>query len=146
MGRSLVALFGIVSVALALLAQANEKPTDAFQKAMREAGAVLQTVRAASKEIEDSGAGSQDYTPFETASASMKKEFPATLAFWQARKADDAVKLAEQTMKAVADLEAAARERDYRLVLEASTALAATCTACHAAHRVRLADGTYEIK
>jgi ribosomal protein L32 len=31
-------------------------------------------------------------------------------------------------------------------VLEASTALNETCGACHTAHRVRLDDGTYEIK
>ena len=43
-------------------------------------------------------------------------------------------------------LEAGAKERDYRLVLEASTALNQTCVSCHTAHRVRTEDGTYEIK
>jgi len=45
-----------------------------------------------------------------------------------------------------AALEAGAKERDYRLVLEASTALNETCASCHMAHRVRTDDGAYEIK
>jgi cytochrome c556 len=146
MGNRLLALMAVMSVVIVLHVGADEKPTEAFQKAMRDTGAAFQTIRAASKEIEDSGAGGQDYAPFETATASLKTTFAATLAFWQAQKVDDAAKLAADGARAVADLEAAAKERDYRLVLEASTALGATCTACHTTHRVRLADGSYLIK
>src|SRR5579862_6158016 len=106
---------------LAFPVRANEKPSDAFQKAMRDTGAAMQAVRSASKEIEDSGAGAQDYTPFETATATMKTTFATTLDYWKAQKIDDAATLASQAAKAVAELEAAARERDYRLVLDAST-------------------------
>ena len=141
-----LALLGVLCVGLAWPARANEKPSEAFQKAMRDAGAALQTVRAASKEIEESGAGAQDYAPFEVATAAFKPALAATLAFWQEKKVEDAMKIAAQAVQAVADLEAAARERDYRMVLDASTALGAACTACHNAHRVRLPDGSYEIK
>jgi cytochrome c556 len=146
MSRALIAVVFSAFVVLALPARANEKPTDAYQKAMRENGAALQAMRAASKEIEESGAGSQDYQPFETATATMKGSFATTLAFWQAQKVDDAVKQSQIAIKAVAEIEAAAKDRDYRQLLESFTALGETCTACHMAHRVRLPDGAFEIK
>ena len=49
-------------------------------------------------------------------------------------------------MKHAGDLQTAARERDYRQVLDAMLELNQTCTSCHAAHRVRLQDGTLGIK
>jgi hypothetical protein len=133
-------------VMLALPVRADEKPTDAYQKAMRDNGDAMRDVRGAAKEIEDSGAGAQDYEPFVKATAAMKASFAATLAFWQARKADDAIKWAQDGAKQVADLEAAAKDRDYREVLDAFTALGQTCTACHMAHRTPLADGVFAIK
>jgi cytochrome c556 len=145
MRRIMTALAAAV-IMLALPVKADEKPPEAYQKAMRDNGRAMQEVRAAAKEIEDSGAGAQDYEPFEKATATMKTAFASTLAFWQARKVDDAVKLAQDGAKQVADLEAAAKERDYRMVLDALTSLGDTCTACHMAHRMRLADGSFEIK
>jgi hypothetical protein len=131
---------------LALTAKANEKAPDTYQKAMRDTAEAFQTVRAAAKEIEESDAGAQDYDPFVKATAAMKTSFATTLAFWQTQKADDAVTMSQEALKAVADLEAAAKERDYRLVRASFTKLGETCTGCHMAHRVRLSDGTYEIK
>ena len=49
MGRALMALAFSVFVVLALPVAANEKPTDAYQKAMRDNGAALQEIRAAAK-------------------------------------------------------------------------------------------------
>jgi hypothetical protein len=133
-------------VALTLSIRAEEKPTEAYQKAMQENQAALKVARAAAKEIEDSGAGAQDYMPFEEVTAKMKTSFAATVAYWQARKVDDALKLAQDAAKQVADLEAGAKERDYRLVLDALTSLNDTCTACHMAHRTRFPDGSFAIK
>ena len=113
---------------------------------MHEIGDAMQKVRAAGKEIEDSGAGAQDYMPFEAATAIMKPSFGTALAYWREKNVDDAVKLTQDASKLVGELEAAAKERDYRQVLDAMTALGETCTACHAAHRVRMADGTLGIK
>ena len=143
---SLVTCAGAVLAVVALAAQANEKPSEAFSKAMRENGEAVRQLRAASKEFEESGAGAQDFDPFEKAARAMKASFTATLAYWQAQKVDGAVTLTQQAMKQVAALEAGAKERDYRLVLEASTALNETCASCHMAHRVRADDGTYEIR
>jgi cytochrome c556 len=133
-------------VMLALPVKADEKPTDAYQKAMRDNGDAMRDVRAAAKEIEDSGAGAQDYEPFVKATAAMKTSFEATLAFWQARNVDDAIKWTQDGAKQVADLEAAAKDRDYRVVLDALTALGQTCTACHTAHRAPLGDGAFAVK
>jgi hypothetical protein len=146
MNSKLLALTVSAVVVFGLPITANEKPTEAYQTAMRDTGVAFQAVRAAAKEIEESGAGAQDYEPFEKATAVMKASFATTLAFWQTQKVDDAVKLAQQARTAVAELEAAAKDRDYREVLASFTALGATCTACHTAHRTRLPDGTYEIK
>ena len=146
MGRTLMALALSGFVVLALPVAANEKPTEAYQKAMKDNGAALQAIRAAAKELEDSGAGTQDYAPFVEAAATLKPAFATTLAYWQAQKADDAIAVAQQAIKAIADMESAANDRNYRVVLASFTALGETCTACHAAHRVRLPDGSFEIK
>jgi hypothetical protein len=139
-------LTAVAVVILVLPARADEKPTDAYQKAMRDNGEAIRVMRAAAKESEDSGAGAQDYMPFEAATATMKTSFATTLEFWQARRVDDAVKFAEDGKKQIADLEAAAKDRDYRMLLDAFTALDQTCAACHMAHRTRLADGSLGIK
>jgi hypothetical protein len=146
MRGSFVTVAGVALVVIGLAAQANEKPTESFSKAMRDNGDAVRALRAAAKEFEESGAGAQDFDPFEKAAASMRTSFTTTLSYWQAQKVDDAVALNEQALKQTAALAAAAKERDYRLVLEAFTALNETCTSCHTAHRVRTPDGGYEIK
>ena len=146
MRASLIAAAGIVLVVVTMAAQGNEKPSDAFIKAMRDNSEAARVIRVASKEFEESGAGAQDFDPFEKAAATMTASFTTTLAYWQAQKVDGAVALTEKALKHVAALESGAKERDYRLVLEASTALNETCAACHNAHRVRTEEGAYEIK
>jgi cytochrome c556 len=137
-----------LAAAVVMLAsvRAAEKPTEAYQKAMRENAEATRELRAAANEIENSGAGAQDYEPFVKATTTMKTSFAVTLAFWQARQADDAIRFAQDGAKLVADLEAAAKDRDYRMVLDSFTALSDTCTSCHTAHRTRLPDGSFEIK
>jgi len=76
----------------------------------------------------------------------MKASFATTLTYFQGQTVDSAIALSDKALKHVAALEAGAKERDYRLVLEASTALNETCASCHTAHRVRTEDGAYEIK
>jgi hypothetical protein len=146
MRTTLIAIAGVVLVVATMSAQANEKPSDAFSKAMRDNAEAARAIRVASKEFEESGAGAQDFDPFEKAATTMNASFTATLTYWQAQKVDGAVALTEKAPKHVAALPAGAKERDYRLVLEASTALNETCASCHMAHRVRMDDGTYEIK
>jgi cytochrome c556 len=146
MRATLTAVAGVVLVVVTMSAQGNEKPSDAFIKAMRDNAEAARAVRVASKEFEESGAGAQDFDPFEKAAATMKASFTTTLAYWQAQKVDAAIALTEKALKHVAALESGAKERDYRLVLEASTALNETCGTCHSTHRVRTEEGAYEIK
>jgi hypothetical protein len=143
---TLTAAAGLALVVVTLSAQANEKPSDAFMKAMRDNADAARAIRVASKEFEESGAGAQDFDPFEKAAATMKASFTTTLTYFQGPKVDGAVALSEKALKHVAALEMGAKERDYRLVLEASTALNETCGSCHTAHRERTEDGAYEIK
>ena len=82
----------IAAAVLTLTLHADEKPTEAYQKAMHDIGDAMQKVRAAGKEIEDYGAGAQDYMPFEGATATMKTAFATALGYWQDKKVDDAVK------------------------------------------------------
>jgi hypothetical protein len=146
MRKRLVAV-GAAVVMLVLTMTADEKPTEAYQKAMQENQAALKVARAAIKEIEDAGADVPDYLPFAEVAARMKTSFAVTVAYWQARKVDDALQLARDGEKHVADLETAAKERDYRMVVDSLTSLNDTCTACHMAHRARLADdGPFAIK
>jgi len=146
MRATLMAVAGLAFVVVTISAQANEKPSDAFMKAMRDNADAARVIRVASKEFEESGAGAQDFDPFEKSAATMKASLTTTLTYFQAQKVDGAVALNEKALEHVAALEAGAKERDYRLVLEASTALNETCASCHTAHRVRTEDGAYEIK
>jgi hypothetical protein len=144
--RKLLATVAGAVVMLALSIKADEKPTEAYQKAMQENLASLKVARAAVKALEDAGADVPDYMPFAEVTARMKTSFAVTVAYWQARKDDDALKLARDGEKLVADLETAAKDRDYRMVVDSLTSLDDTCTACHTAHRTRLADGPFAIK
>lgn len=146
MRRLMITAAGFIFAITALAAQTNEKPSEAYATGMRNAADAMRMIRAASKEIEDSGAGAQDYEPYTKAAATLKATYATTLEYWKAKKADDAVAQVEKGVKAIAALETAVKETEYRLIIDATTALNDTCTACHTAHRVRLEDGTYEIK
>ena len=142
----LVVVSGVALVVVTISAQGNEKPPETFSKAMRDNGEAVRLFRTAAKEFEESGAGAQDFDPFEKAAVTMRASFATAMAYWKEKKVDGAVALTEQAVKHVTALEAGAKERDYRLVLEAFTALNETCASCHTAHRVRTEEGAYEIK
>jgi hypothetical protein len=144
--RGFMIAAGVALVVVTLSAQGNEKPPEAFSKAMRDNGEAVRALRVAAKEFEESGAGAQDFDPFEKAALTMRTSFATTMTYFQERKVDGAVALTEQALEHVTALQAGARERDYRLVLEAFTSLNEACTSCHTAHRVRTDDGAYEIK
>ncbi len=146
MSRMREALILLAVVVWAMAVVANEKPNEDYQKAMAANGKAMQDVRAAAKDLEESGAGVQDYDPLIEVVPTLKASFATALSYWQTKKVDDAVKWSQEAVQAVADMEAAAKNRNMRSVLIAITTLGDTCTACHAAHRVRGADGSWEIK
>src|SRR4051812_43334440 len=115
----------MLAVAAAILfglpLRANEKPTEAYQKLMKDLGAANTALRADVKAVEAAGAY-PDYLPVEKDAAALKAAFEATLAFWTPRKAEDAVKVAGAGAKAVDDLITAIKEKNYDGVAMATTA------------------------
>jgi hypothetical protein len=145
----LLALSLSVTVLLALPTQANEKPTPEYQKAMKELGSVNNRLRNSLKDI--------DFPAIEKDAAAMKAIFAVVLTYWQEKKVDDAIKLAQDGVQAATELETAAKAQSHPGVVAAQAAIAGAsstgeigaigvCAPCHTAHRVRLPDGTYEIK
>jgi hypothetical protein len=149
MRARLVTLSLWLSVLLVLPTQANEKPTPEYQKAMKELGTVNNHLRNSLKDI--------DFAAIEKDAAAMKAIFAVVLTYWQDKKVDDAMKLSQDGIKAATDLETAAKAQNHPGVVTAQAAIAGAsssgaigaigvCAPCHTAHRVRLPDGTYEIK
>jgi hypothetical protein len=145
----LLALSLSVAVLRALPTQANEKPTPEYQKAMKELGSVNNRLRNSLKDI--------DFPAIEKDAAAMKAIFAVVLTYWQEKKVDDAIKLAQEGVQAATELETAAKAMSHPGVVAAQAAIAGAsstgeigaigvCAPCHTAHRVRLPDGTYEIK
>jgi cytochrome c556 len=124
---------------------ADEKPTETYQKAMKDLGVTSQALRAEVKTIESAGAY-PDYTPLEKHATVLRSALKTTLAYWSEKKVDDAVKVTEAALKGVDDLEKAAKDKSYDDLVAASTAIGGTCATCHKAHRAQASDGTYEIK
>ena len=124
---------------------ADEKPTDAYQKAMKDLGVSSQALRAEVKTIESAGAY-PDYTPLEKHATVLRAALKTTLAYWSEKNVDDAVKVTEAALKGVDDLEKAAKDKSYDNLVAASTTIGGSCATCHKAHRVQTPDGTYSIK
>jgi cytochrome c556 len=134
-----------VVAVVALTAGASEKPPGAYQQAMKDLGATNRALGAHIKAVEADGAY-PDYMPIEKDAATLKAAFAVALAFWQEKKVDDAVDLAKAGATAVADLQAAMKDKNYDGVVMAAAAIGKTCGTCHMAHREKLPDDTFEIK
>ena len=137
--RGTLAVFAVcAAVVLGLTVRANEKPSESYQKAMKDLAAANMSLRAALP--------MKDYDTIATNAGTFKASFAVALTFWTAKKADDAMGLAQTGAKAAADLETAAKAKNEEGVQAAARAVGGTCAACHMAHRERLQDGTFEIK
>jgi mono/diheme cytochrome c family protein len=136
--RGKLAAVAVCAVVLGLPVWANEKPSEAYQNAMKNLGAANQSLR--------NNVTAKDYDAVAKDAATFKASFATALAFWTAKKVDDAVTLAQNGAKSAADLEAAAKAKNEEGVAAAQKAVGSTCAACHMAHRERLQDGTFEIK
>jgi cytochrome c556 len=137
MGRSVLLAVAAASV-LAMGVMANEKPSEAYVKSMKETNAAAQSLR---KNVE-----AKDYDGVAKDAATLKTLFAGTEEFWTARKADDAIAAAKAGGTAATDLESAAKAKNAEGVTTAAKAVNASCKSCHDAHRERLPDGTSEIK
>ncbi len=144
MRRSGVVTVFVFALVVAV-AQADEKPTDAYQKAMKDMSASAQALRAEVKTIESAGAY-PDYTPLDKHVSTLRAAFKTTLAYWSDKNVADAISVSEAGLKGIDDLEKAAKEKSYDNLVAASSAISATCASCHKAHRSQTPDGLYEIK
>jgi cytochrome c556 len=145
MRRNLAAVVAAAAIVCGLAVHASEKPTEAYQKAMKDLGAANTALRNHVKQIEADGAY-PDYNPLDKDAIALKEAFATALDFWTAKKADDAIKQLQAGMKGIADLETAKKDRNYDGIVMAASAIGGTCAGCHTAHRERLPDGSYEIK
>jgi cytochrome c556 len=136
---------GFVFALVVAAAQADEKPSEAYQKAMKDMSASAQALRAEVKTIESAGAY-PDYTPLDKYVSTLRAAFKTTLAYWSDKKVTDAISVSEAGLKGVDDLEKAAKEKSYDNLVAATTAISTTCASCHKAHRSQTPDGMYEIK
>jgi cytochrome c556 len=130
---------------LGLTARANEKPTEAYQQAMKDLAGANAALRSDVRAIEAAGAY-PDYNPIEKDVVSLKGGFTTAASFWTARNVDDATKLATAGLAHVDELDSARKDKNYDALMTAATEIGKTCGSCHAAHRDKLADGTFEIK
>jgi hypothetical protein len=133
---------------------ANEKPSAAYQKAEKDLNAATTALRSNVKDIK--------YDALQQDALAMRAAFNVMLDFWKEKKAEDAIKLAQDGIKGTEELEAAAKAMNYQGVMQAQNAISGgnnlafvgvgaeslpgVCVGCHLAHRQRLPDGTYEIK
>jgi cytochrome c556 len=117
---------------------ANEKPSEAYQTAMKNLGAANGAMRG--------NVTAKDYAAIEKNAATFKASFTVAETFWTAKKADDAIKLAKDGLKAADDLDAAAKAKNDEGIGMAQRGIGGTCRGCHMAHREQLPDMTYEIK
>ena len=152
MHKKLAVLAVCAAVISGLALQAGEKAPEDYQRAEKTLNATANnSLRTNVKNI--------DYPGLEKDAAAMRAAFTTMLAFWQARKVDDAIKFLQDGLKGVDDLEAAAKAMNYNGVLAAQNAvvgsnglafeggaLPGVCVGCHLAHRQRMPDGSYEIK
>ncbi len=145
----LLLVSAVAFLILGLTVRANEKPMPEYQKAMKDLAAANNALRIDIKNL--------DFPAVEKDAATMKAAFEVVVAFWKARNVEDAIALAEAGAKGVTALDVAAKAQNHPGVLDAQAAISGspstgtvgligTCAPCHLAHRVRLPDGSFEIK
>lgn len=78
--------------------------------------------------------------------AKIEEVFKKSGGFWEKRKTEDAVKWSQQAETAAKEILAAAKAGDMEKAGASFRTLGATCNACHAVHREKLAEGGYKIK
>lgn len=140
MNRRMTWATAAMAVVLGLgIVAASEKAPEDYVKAMKAINTANGQLRAA--------VTAKDYDAIAAAAVALKPAVDVTAKFWNDKKVEDASKLSNDVVKAVADLEKAAKAKDDAGIAAAQGVIGASCRTCHTAHRTeRLPDGTYEIK
>jgi len=118
---------------------ASEKAPEDYVKAMKAIGDANGKLRPL--------VTAKDYDGIAAAAAGLKPSVATAAKFWADKKVEDAAKLSSDVVKAVGDLETAAKAKDDAGIAAAAGVIGGSCRTCHTAHRTeKLPDGSYEIK
>jgi hypothetical protein len=133
------ALAWLVAIGLAVVpsAQAPMSEED-YDKAMKAVGATVGSMR---KDLEAKAA--------DALAADARKMIDlqkGNLAFWTARKAQDATEWATAAVNHASAVEKAASAKNLEAAAESVKMLMGTCAQCHGTYRDKAADGTYILK
>ena len=136
-------IFAVVAVLATFVSvvgvRANEKPTAAFQQAMKDNGAAMGKI--------GKDADAKDYTALAADAAALKAAFMGPVGkYFTDAKMDAALAKCKEAFAASEALEKAAKEKNDMAIADARKAVGASCAGCHTAHREKLADGSFEIK
>jgi hypothetical protein len=116
----------------------TEKAPESYQKAMKDIQAGQTGLRTS--------IGAKNYDAVLQNVANLRNAFTVTQSFWTEKAKQDAINAAGNALKAVGDLDEAAKAKNDPKLIEAQTALGRTCAGCHAAHRQSVGPGAFEIK
>lgn len=131
----IVMLFAVFTAFAALPTTQDEMALVKAMKTMQPlAGSLRQGIQA------------KDPEAVKTAAATLEENFKTSEEFWKARKAQDAVEWSIAGKEAAAEIGKAAAASEWDKIPELQKKVGATCSACHAAHREKTADGGYKIK
>ena len=136
---SIAALAWLVAIGFAVVpsAQAPMSEED-YDKAMKAVGATEGSMR---KNLEAKAA--------DALAADAKKMVDlqkGNVAFWTARKTQDATEWAQAAVNQAQAVEKAATANNMDAAAESLKMLGGTCTQCHGKYREKAADGTYILK
>jgi cytochrome c556 len=136
---SLAALPWLVAVGFAVVPSAQAPMSEeGYDKAMKAVGATVGSMR---KNVEAQAADAV------AADARKMVELQkGNIAFWTARKTQDAVEWATAAMNHASAVEKAAAAKNRAAAAESMKMLMGTCAQCHGKYRDKAADGTYIIK
>ncbi|MFN0084752.1 MAG: hypothetical protein ACKVX9_05140 [Blastocatellia bacterium] len=129
----LVLLFAAFAYTAAVPASEEE-----FIAAMKK---MLPTQGSLRKNIE-----AKDVAAAQKDAAALEGIFKVSEDFWKERKAQDAIDLSAQAKAGAAEIGKLAAAGEWDKIPDAQKKVAATCMACHNAHREKLPDGGYKIK
>ena len=124
--------------AFGLVVFAAEKPPENYQQAMKNLGAFAQGISKA--------ASAEDYDATTKYANSAKDAFGIVEAYWSKKSDAAAVKMAQDGGKAAADLVVVTGLKSKEGMEYSAKIITDLCMGCHAAHRERAADGTFQIK
>jgi cytochrome c556 len=123
--------------AYAFALRAAEKPPEDYVKAMKDLDQVTQAL--------DKYVKAEDYDALTALAARATNDFTVAIMYWRG-KATDANNWADDGQKAASDLAVTSYAMNQEGVAFAAQSIKDVCAPCHAAHREKMDDGSFQIK